>query len=216
MIDIPIIVAILALAGLICFILETGHGPLSRKMFLLGVCSFATLLASVFSGLFFEYPTSKLNDGFVIFARDNETGQFKEAPYGVFEWQEYVKVPDFASGTLWIRMPHGQVTPITENPKARRICFEGTPKVTDVGKFLSKPEREAARHNPARVAGLIKRTVEFHFYNFNEWRSKELARFYNPLDPKQQKGFQELLGPWVNERLEDEGIEVHDLHFWLE
>lgn len=48
----------------------------------------------------------------------------------------------------------------------------------------------------------------FQLYEFNNFCSKQVAEFYNPLNQEQNKKFKELLEGYVNPRLEPNGLKI--------
>ncbi len=95
----------------------------------------------------------------------------------------------------------GTVTPITENPKVRRLTYAVTSRVVDIKQYYST----------IGVTEKVQETVQFHLYEFNNARSKELAEFYNPLDPAQRDRLQEIIKGFMDPRLAPYGIEIKAL-----
>ena len=151
-------------------------------------------------------------------------------PNGMFCWefgQSYSAVPSGATSI------GGSVRVITENPKVREIHYELNAQIADLDAWFAQPHRrklkQAELHvssfgtawttfkgQPERIEWEISKPVITQLFEFNETHSHELARFYNPLDPKQNEDLKQLLEPWLNERLAVDGIEVSYASFSLE
>lgn len=108
------------------------------------------------------------------------------------------------------------VTPITPNPKVRKLAYTVT-----VGTAVP----DAAFADFLTVFGVpskyspmdyqIRERVQFLLYEFNEVHSKELAAFYNPLDPQQQQKFTELLRQYLAVELAKMGLTLESATFSL-
>jgi hypothetical protein len=101
-----------------------------------------------------------------------------------------------------------RVTPITENPKARPIAYEVHAKIADPAVFAnaigvdSDPEVNGKR---------LANAVAFQLYELNNAHSKDMAKFYNPLDDAQRVELGSLVTGFVNPRLVSKGIAVTTL-----
>lgn len=107
-----------------------------------------------------------------------------------------------------------KVQPITENPKVRQLTYEIDIEVKYVNKFFNTIGKKP--HNnliPGKEENekIIKDTVMYHLYNFNEKYSKQLAKFYNPLDPEQKKKLEMMLMEYINPKITKCGLSVEKL-----
>lgn len=144
-------------------------------------------------------------------------------PNGMICWesgQSYSAVPRNDTAV------YGEVRVITDNPKVREIHYNLQTRIIDLNVWFSRPQRrELKRVNtsggsmigtgwygvtrqPTTVDEEIGKTVITLLFEFNEAHSRDLARFYNPLDPQQSENLKQLLEPWLNERLAADGIRV--------
>lgn len=168
----------------------------------------ATLLlmgtAMALTPLIYEFPAEK-GSVTIRVVEVAKNGAYRDCPWGAFEFpNDDRRVFNVYEAFVATR----NVTPITDNPKARRISYTVSvymerPNVF----FLAKPERWDTR-NPAEVRQEVQKATEYWLYVFNNEHSKELATFYNPLDDDQVAKFRELLGSWLDEKLAAEGLKV--------
>jgi len=136
-------------------------------------------------------------------------GEIVEHPYGAFEWQDYMCVPRYYVYSYdydKARTVESTVYPITTNPKVRHFKYEVMPEVFDPYLYLADPKNQNLdkwRANQ-RLLFIVQRCL----FEFNEENSRELAKFYNPLDEEQIEEFNELIESWVNERLAPVGVQI--------
>ncbi|OGG79131.1 hypothetical protein A3A39_00725 [Candidatus Kaiserbacteria bacterium RIFCSPLOWO2_01_FULL_54_13] len=159
----------------------------------------------VFLPLYYEYPDwpGKL---YAI-----EDGRLVEQPWGTFEYgKTLVRMP---SPDAEIAKHRTSVSPITTNPKVRRISYQITAYVTDHERYLrAKPERLNAAVGYGFAGGInkdeLRKLIEYWAYELNDAKSAEFAEFYNPLSDAQQKKFRSLAQDWLNKQLAPEAATV--------
>lgn len=98
---------------------------------------------------------------------------------------------------------------VTENPKVRNIAYN-----IKVNKFGSV-ESFLAHRKTATPKGGTKEWVAFWLYEFNEAKSKDVAKFYNPKDLKQQKEFRDLLENFLRPYLRRAGLTLVKAEFYI-
>lgn len=103
-----------------------------------------------------------------------------------------------------------RVFPITDNPKVRRIGYQITVEGKDWQKFFDTIGDKESWDGESANSIAMEERVRFLLYEFNNAHSKELANFYNPLDPKQVVDLQALLAYFLNtpETLGRNGLEM--------
>lgn len=136
-----------------------------------------------------------------------QDGELTKHPWGTFEWGKELAWIPTSSEQLW---EMGSITPITSNPKVRRISYQVGARIIDADKYLAAPERRRGWMNGgnANVWDDVKLILNYELYELNNSHSSELAEFYNPLDQIQQARFRKLVEGWFNERLGPKGILV--------
>ncbi len=167
----------------------------------------ATLLlagtAMAFAPLVYEFPSVMNGSGEALVVEVAKNGEYRECPWGAFESRDKQTF-----NVLERYFVTRSVTPITDNPKARRISYTIPVDITEPGVFfLAKPERWGVRSIKG-VRTEVQKATEYWLYVFNNEHSKELAAFYNPLDDNQVAKFRELLGSWLDEKLAADGLKV--------
>ena len=125
----------------------------------------------------------------------------------VWKWDPIRKAGNFMSYAGEREYFEMKLSPVTENPKVRHlkyslgIVFRGTPELARQY-YLRFPSIEAAQ---TFVKSLL--------YEFNEAHSKELAKFYNPLDSDQQSAFAALVTQFLVPKLAEVGITIKSAGF---
>jgi len=117
--------------------------------------------------------------------------------YEVFSYSsETLSLTDFSG-------PHS----ITENPKVRNIEYSISVEKYGSAEKLIKFKKDMRR------LGLetSKEWLEYWLYEFNEAKSKELAKFYNPIS--QQKDFRKLAEEFLKPHFENAGVSLTDIRF---
>lgn len=158
------------------------------------------------SPLFYEYPKEHY-DVCVL----NTDGTITKCPWGTWEWSEYIHVPS-EKGLDHYRKTVS-VTPITDNPKARKISYSVTIDIFDLDLYLKKHPLSG---EPAILINEVNKRVEYELYEFNNAHSRELGELYNPLDPAQQAKLEELMDGFVTPRLMGEGLRIFVNDFQVE
>ncbi|MDP2932650.1 MAG: hypothetical protein Q8N81_00790 [bacterium] len=143
-------------------------------------------------------------------------------PLGAFVWEHGGKFSNIPT-SLPIGV-YGDVRPITSNPKVRDLCYELRVNIANLDRFFADPKNRnlgfnlqdkiygtsfsqfSPGYSPQNVTDKIGVTTLDLLYRFNDTHSRELAAFYNPLDPEQLRALKSLVEPWVNERLDPHGL----------
>lgn len=106
----------------------------------LGVLLYVPVFAWIFSPFLFELNQNEKTRVAVMTA--DSTVDVRS--WGAWEWENYFWVIDagkFGFGnTINVSLPAGSVTPITDNPKARKISYSAIPKIIDKEKYFANPE----------------------------------------------------------------------------
>jgi hypothetical protein len=109
--------------------------------------------------------------------------------------------------------PKVKIRPITANPKVRDISFKV--KLGFGGELNAEAIQRAiiyfGKINPCEWK--LDDAVKGLAYEFAEAKSKQISEFYNPLDSKQQKEFEDLAGSFLNEKLEKTSLIVYSAKF---
>ncbi len=140
---------------------------------------------------------------------------FPDAPcYMPFErWEKYRN-----EGAKWVSYGPQRhefamsVNPITDNPKVQKIEYRVT--LTPRASFDSRQSYRAKVLRDPRFRTMDK-LVAYHCYEWQYAHSKEIAGFYNPIDPEQQRKFKETLRSFLEPRLADTGLEFLNARFML-
>jgi len=164
------------------------------------------------SPLYYEFPKQiGVNDGTMVVTFEDDKIQYHKFGLFIWEWSSgYANLPLYTSRVF------SHVTPITKNPKSRKIFYRLDVKVSSAKTYFSKTYRRSLITVHPMTASLdddIRNTVEYHLYDFNDQFSSKLAEFYNPLREEQQEEFRRLVIKWVNERLKEDGLEAVDGSF---
>ncbi|KKU43546.1 MAG: hypothetical protein UX60_C0022G0011 [Berkelbacteria bacterium GW2011_GWA2_46_7] len=120
--------------------------------------------------------------------------------------------------------------PISSNPKVRLLHYDvtveaiGTPaaRLAYMAKFggFDTDGTFAPRDNMVGVEwGSYEKAADFisySLYEFDEYNSRSLAEFYNPMDERQQERFVELLSSALNPQLGEFGLQVKSARFRFE
>ncbi len=178
----------------------------------LALCFFGLMVLLVGSSLYFEFCGEGLSTNSpASVVRVLRDGSWTSSRLGMFEFGDgqTFNVPDeFAA--------QRSVTPITDNPKARRITYGVSIEMTNPGKFFLYESGRWGKRDKYEIAKEVGDAVDFWLYEFNDKHSKELAKFYNPLDRAQVKEFEELLLPWLNDKINREGLRAKSLSFTVD
>lgn len=159
-----------------------------------------------FSPIYYDFPSTA--HPLVTFEGD---GGIRVYPYGRFAWPGSA----FRLPTESWAIP-AEVSPITENPKVRRIHYTVSARMTSPELFYRTEERRrlggyailAAGKPVSPAAKEIWQLAAFWTYEFNDGNSAALARFSNPFDPAQQAAFKELVKGWLQEKVAEDGITI--------
>jgi hypothetical protein len=207
---IQVSVVIAAIVCAVCAIYFSVRDENPRNK--LALCFFGLMALFVSSSLYFEFcGFGVLGEGAgasVVTVYRN--GEWTSSRWGAFELGEgqTFNVPDEFAATR-------SVTPITENPKARRVTYTVLLEITNPGTFF-RHEGRWEKRDKYDIAREVRDTTEFWLYEFNDKHSKELAKFYNPLDRAQVMEFEELLLPWLNDKINREGLRAKSLSFTVD
>ncbi len=140
-----------------------------------------------------------------------ENGQVVLHPHGLFCWEfsdNWFRVPDK------INEVPSAVSPITDNPKVRRIRY--SVKVEFLHRDTYYRLASHRQKYPGNIQTGISELVRFQLYEFNNAKSEVLADFYNPLDQNQRQRLLELIQRVVNPTLAQDGLEITDVSFEVE
>lgn len=132
----------------------------------------------------------------------DDTGRVELAGEAVFCWNRCANV-------IMRTSFKSSVTPITENPKARHLTYEADVEIKDWDKYFGgtgiRPKNGAIPTLEENHQAL-ERAVSYELAEFNEATSRDLARFYNPWDTKQQHDLEAMLRAYLEPRLATRGI----------
>jgi len=124
---------------------------------------------------------------------------------------------DKCSSTVRFMNVVSKVSPITNNPKVRRLSYTVRVEIVDLHDYFNsiglKP-KHGTNSLFTENAVIFQRTVEYELYEFNNTHSKELAAFYNPLDRKQTADLAALLKQHINPKLVNSGLAIIELVSW--
>jgi len=167
------------------------------------VLSVLLVIAALFSPKYYEYPGIIGNSTVITY----EDGQINKHPWGMFIWEggDYANMPNRIS-TQEDQSYFHEVTIHTENPKVRTILYGYKAEINDPDKYFRDQDRR--QHSSATIRKNMRKLIIFQMYEFNEVKSKQLTKFYNPKDSIQQNDFNILLEDWVNSRLEKDGLKI--------
>ena len=153
--------------------------------------------------------SSQDNDGELIVARDKAGRVVEVSDSSVWTIGRTVSFV-----TTWA-VAASSVQPITDNPKVRRLHYEAMVQVTDPVVFM-----QTCGPMPGQVdtaAGNLQRlkdTLGYQLFEFNNARSKDLAKFYNPLSTEQTKELESMLRNHLDEALKPKGVAFVRLQAW--
>ncbi len=158
--------------------------------------------------LFVEYADKSLPAGVVVsFDRNGKVESVSRT--AVWCWSRCANMVRYSKAT-------GSVSPITENPKLRKLTYELKVSVFDFDRFFGtigiKAGSSGETHegtdeknvNEFRING----AVTYQIYEFNNAYLQELAKFYNPQDAAQREKLDALVKSYFNPRLEAKGIKI--------
>jgi hypothetical protein len=193
------------------------EGFISIKTWAITVLCFATV-----SPFIYEFPHQKET-----LMSINLSGKVTAHPYGTFTLGSldlYSNVPNKP-----ISARHAPaVTLLTENPKVRKVQHNISVIIKDVEKFYSVKSRqdiwagndqdiEFREDMPVEnITHCIQTLLNSHLYDFNNAHSKDLAKFYNPLDQSQQKDYLHLMFDCLDPILAQDGLEINSASFDIE
>jgi hypothetical protein len=169
--------------------------------FLIGwTCSLIVFGTVAFFGMKFYYvpPNTVVYtaEGKILKVYDNIDGK---AENGWYVWESIAhrlmaegRFGSYAQSHFSVPMT---ISPITPNPKVRRIRYEVQ------FDSLGKPEEFLSLLKITEKWGhKADQMILYHLYEFNEKHSKEIAEFYNPMDGQQQQKFAALLTDYLLEK----------------
>ena len=107
------------------------------------------------------------------------------------------------------------VKPITENPKVMPINYQIEVRINNLDLFFQtigiKPMELFDIPSASINRRACEQKVQYFLNEFNYWHSKEMAKFYNPLDEKQNQELESLIKQEVNPHLKKYGINIEKL-----
>jgi hypothetical protein len=98
--------------------------------------------------------------------------------------------------------------PITDNPKVRNLTYQVRVKKASLFDTSGRWEAVLLPFNLD-----VDTWLEYQLYEFNEMHSKKAARFYNPLDTKQQAEFASMVEEFLKPHLEAMGGSLVSVSF---
>lgn len=150
----------------------------------IGITSIFLLILSI--GLLdFSWNCEFEHDDTKVITIYNEKKNCYEQPFIAFVWQK----PKTVCLTTHIL---SEVTPITINPKVRKITYLVEFEIDPTYYF------ENNQANPDSLLTKAKEKVNYWLYEFNNAHSQELAQFYNPLEKSQVTQLSELVTSYIN------------------
>lgn len=171
------------------------------------VCLWAALtLGSYVAYLKLVVPIPALSA--VVTADYKVIAEFKDWQW-VWKWDERLskaRVISYARRDLPVEM---EVSPITDNPKVRQLRYNLVVRVGGSAYSAAAFDRQA-RGFKSETDWLRKR-----LYEFNEQKSRELAKFYNPLEEAQQREFYWMVHEWIRDDLTQSGSTLERTEFIL-
>lgn len=118
-----------------------------------------------------------------------------------------------------------KVQPITANPKVRELNYSVELAISNNAESMSlyvarfgAPSLKMFSQGTYQLyfeSGEIEKHVQSLLYEFNEYHSKELSKFYNPFDENQQQEFGRLLRTYVEKDAASFGLEIRRARFTL-
>lgn len=185
-----------------------GAPVVSRKRSArLCLCMAGLFLASP---LVYEFPPSGALDqglGVVILVAEDGSS-FEVCPNGAFEFGARR-----AFNVLKKMEAKTSVMPITENPKVRQISYSVRIEIARPEVFFKKTPARWEMREATEVRREVVNIAARWLYEFNEHHSKGLGELYNPLDEGQVSQLRKMVLPWLNEKLEPEGLRGIDVAF---
>ncbi len=154
-----------------------------------------------------KYVVCGNHEGMILVNTDGTMQYEYNCVDGAWKPDNVIEVPRLNNGFDLKMSAH----PITENPKVRNLKYFVTVKIIDLAKYFGKEDvARVLRDNDAEY--WVRKTL----YDFNEAKSPELGRFYNPLDKEQELQFRTLLHEFVNPQVAEHGLRVAFVKFELE
>jgi len=112
-----------------------------------------------------------------------------------------------------------RVQPITTNPKVRNICYLVSFDLNQSlkGKNLASLQKRRSLLGDHWYGDIsVTKIMKSALYEFSEAKSKEIAEFYNPEDPKQQEKFSNLVKSWMSEIMAGSPFIITNVTFSLD
>lgn len=184
---------------------KTPIGKLIRRINMgLGL----TFLVVLASPLFYEYPGLLSGKKPITFQND----QIVYHSYGCLEWP-WQSTPSLGSreATTVLFGDQAVTSLMTDNPKVRKLKYLVKFNLSDPVKYFRAPERRSAWHNQLD----LQNRLIYQLYEFNDKRSSELVKFYNPESADQQLSFKEMVKQFLDPVFAEDGVEVLSASFSL-
>lgn len=200
--SIPLFLAVILLASVFLFT--------KKRRLWFDFTSVVLAIVLLFSSLFYEFPGGD-NDhpGFVVtIAKDGTTEVHR---WGAFEIgkSRVFNVPEKP-------IVGSSVTPITDNPKARHITYQVAVEMVNPEIFFQSLTGRQNKTGLEEVTKEIQEVVKYQLYEFNNAHSRELAELFNPLDPSQVEKLNQMLLPWLNGKIGQQGLAATSVIFEVE
>lgn len=185
---------------------------LTKAGFVLGIMG---VLAVVTSPLYTEWPLSGSSPettgpkAVVLF---DENGHVQEVSHIDLWWSGAQFCTNNCVTVPWQVALSAHVSPITENPKVRRLEYRIAVEIFDFQSFFDTIGEKDA-WTTVQNGAIFVTHVQYWLYEFNNAKSRELAAFYNPLDLEQRRGLEKVLMDYLNQpdRLEKTGMRMTGL-----
>lgn len=127
----------------------------------------------------------------------------------IFWWELFGKnIKSF----LWESTINMSTEPITSNPKLRRLNYKIIFGIEQTKVGLSKYWKKFGINY---ISSDIVNEVRCFLFDFNEERSRELAKFFNPLRKEQQEEFLNLVKDFISPKIQELGLEIQTASFSL-
>lgn len=127
-----------------------------------------------------SYSHSTLFERRVLVAFNSQT--MRAEPRAIaYLWEEKLDAPTEIETTL-------SVQPITDNPKVRKLTYTVHFSI-DPGYYFDEYGTLKSNDKIWQIA----KEIEYWLYEFNNQKSKQLAKFHNPHNPKERKELSEMM-----------------------
>ncbi|MDO8655541.1 MAG: hypothetical protein Q7R48_04020 [bacterium] len=227
---INIVIIVSAILGFTLFARRFSKRPPEHAASLAGLYAFcltATIVvASVASMIFSPGVWLFYRSGAHVFEKDGRLVTVVPDGQALWGWSQLTKGREIAylsdKYKLYVGM---KVQPITANPKVRELAYTVELAISNNAESMSL---YVARFGAPSLKMLSQGTHQLYFeseeigkhvqsllYEFNEYHSKELSKFYNPFDEKQQQEFGQLLRTYVEKDAARFGLEIREARFSL-